>query len=471
MSNQNDKLNVSKEIHSLADQLIKELIKRKIVIASDNKYRIAKKGASATIEPGISPSFSTLFEFRNVVNNIYFDLFSAVTISSPIKLSQMLQKFESQGALKYHWKQNDHIVKTLDSLDSLATETGLHKVAANISKTINLNELTIALINFYAKRIISKFFINSGYVAPKSNQVQFDFVMYSDESHFSPLIFDIKLRKSNPSPDRDMLITALDSVSNLYKKGENNPHYFLVVFTFESEQRFEALRFRFRQLLNDFESQTAFSQNITFIPVSISGLPFLATQLETFKKGYIENKITTLFQAQPPPANFPSRNDHFFEEMFDFKKTEFEITVKPLDTKYWRFGFRFSKTSDFPFIAEDRHFNKSIVDIHLSVGDVIDGGSMVWAHENQLTLTVYHTTPVENKVNSLHNYTQTPVNIHLSSNLEGSVVIFNADTDNVLVATSIFDLREFNYCKIFAWADAIPFKIEAIIDLKIKRAF
>lgn len=162
---------------------------------------------------------------------------------------------------------------------------------------------------------------------------------------------------------------------------------------------------------------------------------------------------------------FPDRNDHFLDRNFEFKKTNFTIVIHPGSTKFWRLGFRFSKDEYFPSIGSGRHGDSNFPDIHISVGDIVDMSNNTWGAQNQLTLTTYNAKAIDSKINSLHDYAGTDVIFTMTSNPDGSMVEFKIETNGQSGGSSTYDLHEYNFCKIFAWADYEQFLLDTEIEV------
>lgn len=157
------------------------------------------------------------------------------------------------------------------------------------------------------------------------------------------------------------------------------------------------------------------------------------------------------FKTQPAPANQPERNDHYWPEIYDIRKHDFEITIKPVESPYWRFGFRYSKTEDFPPNTEPRHSNKDIVDIHICVGDMRPNRK--WHNANKVFLQSYH---IPNKPNPRiieAKYGGEEIKFIARWNPKTSQVYYELTSDGRILYQNVFKMDNFNFCMFGGWSD------------------
>jgi len=168
-----------------------------------------------------------------------------------------------------------------------------------------------------------------------------------------------------------------------------------------------------------------------------------------------KNTADGLFQFtfinKPPPVNNPERNDDYWPQTFAINKHNFEITIKPINTPYWRFGFRYSKTDTFPPINEARHNNESIVDIHICVGDM--RSNRKWHNANRVYLQSYNVLHRHNPRLIEDNYKGEDIILTVKSNSNSSQVYFELRSNVKILYQNEFNLNSYNFCLLGAWSD------------------
>ncbi len=171
------------------------------------------------------------------------------------------------------------------------------------------------------------------------------------------------------------------------------------------------------------------------------------------------------FFAYSAPIGYPNRNDHFYEkEIFDFHKIDFAIDILPENnTKFWRFGFTFSKNNEFPPLKGKRNNVSGYDDILICIDDESTASDDL----NSIKLGKY---PVEKRIAKLpryENYDNTLVTIFFTTKNSISEISVIHNSSEIISAS--FDLSEYKKCRISAWADHhSKFKLNAKIKVKRK---
>lgn len=451
-------------------KLIKEFEKKKLLLPLKNEngmYQVNPKGvrSNSTAVPGSKSIFTQLFELRNVARSVCQNLFPDNN-TKPIPFSKILTKLEEHNAIEIEWKNKSDMHQTLDNLDTLVLDANIY---GNIEKAISDNNINISklingLLEFYGMQKALDFFKDVSFSEVQSRDSKIDLILKSPKSYYSTLLFDFKIRKTGMPFDKKLLIQSLKLINDWATVGNPRPYMFLIVFTYEEFNSLEKFKFQFREAMYDLKEFSQVKDQLKFTPVAINSLHLIDLAFNEFKNQFIENTFHQSLQAQPVPKNFPDRNDHFLDHIFEIKKTDFKIIIKPGTTKFWRFGFRFVKNEKFPPITQGRHHDPSVADVHISVGDIDSAENKTWNFENQLTLTNYHASVIEDQIASLHDYGGQPVTLFVTSNDDTSIVEFRIIVEDRAVGYRKFDLRDFKFCKVFAWADYIHFQLDVNIE-------
>lgn len=451
-------------------KLVMELEKKKLILPVKNEngwYQVNPRNVrSNSIASPIQKSiFTQLFELRNVAQNVCHNLYPDNS-ARLVPLSKVLIKLEEHNAISIRWKHKPEMLETLDNLDNLVQDINIHGDIENAvaENNINISRLVNDLLEFYGQQKALEFFKNLSFSELQTKDDKVDLILKNAKSYYSTLLFEFKVRKNGMPFDKKLLLQSLKTINNWATVGDPQPYLFLVVFTYENFNSFEKIKFQFREAILELKEFSSVRNQLKFIPLSISSLHLIDIAFNDFKKEFIENNINQTFQAQPVPKNLPERNDHFLDEVFEIKKTDFKIIIKPTNTKFWRLGFRFTKDEKFPPITQGRHQDNTVADVHISVGDIDSVENNTWNFPNQLTLTHYHASVIEDRITSLHDYSGQSVTLFVTSNGDASIVEFRIVVEGQPAGHRKFDLHDFNYCKIFAWADYQQFQLDVNIE-------
>ncbi|MBS1520385.1 MAG: hypothetical protein JST50_05275 [Bacteroidetes bacterium] len=412
--------------------------------------------------------FRNLFDLRNIAKAIYQNLdYNDANQSHKFPLSRLLEKLEEDKAFVIRWKNKRQILETLDKLDNLSNdpeiEKGIEKELAE--NNFNPNVIITELLEFFGRQKVRQHFRGStsqNILTTKNYSADW---IVQDHHTVGKLYFNFKIRRSDPLPDKESLLRAIKQLED----GDSASYAFLVVFTYENQGSFDKLKFQFRQiLLNDLQEFNNYTDRIKFIPISIGFMGQLDEELIEFKRTFIEDQIEFIFKNQPTPRGFSDRNDHILERTFDVKRTQFKIQIEPVGTSYWRFGLRFIQNETFPSIAQERHENNEVSDIHICVGDLemSDSEAPIWKNPNYLTLAEYHVEVIQNSFNGVANYKGSLVSLNVEHDDDNtSMIVMSILIDNQYVGRKVYNLEKFKYCRLSAWCDYGEFELKTKIQI------
>ncbi|GCC50349.1 hypothetical protein SanaruYs_05640 [Chryseotalea sanaruensis] len=184
------------------------------------------------------------------------------------------------------------------------------------------------------------------------------------------------------------------------------------------------------------------------------------------KHRYIDSTLKFRFNSQQTPMHYNDRNDHMYPEIFVLKNTTFiQVTLKPIETEFWRFGLSFLKQKQFPTVNGGRHHDTEKADVHISVGEQVNEE---WALQNQVELREYHIEPTLSEFSRFTKYIPgEQLTIHLAhEDLNSSVwkVSIN-DGKNQVLGMRRYDLKGFRYVLLSAWCDRKDFQLESSITI------
>lgn len=190
---------------------------------------------------------------------------------------------------------------------------------------------------------------------------------------------------------------------------------------------------------------------------------------ETLEKTYfLKFKSNFTFQQQLTVANDPNSNDHILDTPFEFSNVVLDVSIIPINTPFWRFGFKFSKDGQFPSKESGRH-NSSNPDIHLSIGNPenLPDGKLKWKHDNSLVITEYNVKPLENKFEGSNTYKGEPVRgrFSLKDKDVPNIWKFEVFVNGQSVGYRLYDLAGYSHTRLSAWSDQNNFELATTIKL------
>jgi hypothetical protein len=432
----------------------------------DEKNELTDITTTTTIRPESNPVFHPLFDLRNIAKAVYgnLDISEAKNVHQ-LPFSKLIEKLEEDNAFSIQWKDKAEIFKIFDSLDALLNDPEIDKDIENKlqENDFNPNVVITSLLEFYGRqKIIQHFSDKDPFMIQKLNSENLDFFsFYHPEGGVLHFIF--KFRRANAVPDNQLLLQAINHLRNQSQLS----FVLLIIFTQENPSIFEKLQFQFRQtILNDLREYEEYTSKIKFIPISTGNMNQIDSEFSEFKRTYIQDHFPFEFKNQPPPRGFPERNDHFLERTFEVKKTNFNIIITPEKTDFWRFGLRYIQNDTFPTLAQGRHENPDVGDIHICVGNAEKiGDNLRWKDPYALTIENYHVEIVKEEFSASLTYSQGPVTLTVTSNNDASIVEFAVKTDDNILGKRLYDLRKFKYCRLSAWCDRGVFELKT--DIKV----
>lgn len=409
-------------------------------------------------------SFEHLHELRNTLKAVYSaSEFSDAAQGHNLPLSKLFEKLEQHGFFKLKFSNRNEILTILDTLDNLSGETGTRQqiIQKLDASSFRPSMVVVEMLEQFGFQKVQKHFAGD----TKFSEVPDD---GSDLKVLHPQIgrldFIFKLRRGEMLPDSQTILSAL----KLFESDKAPAFVLIILFTHANAASFSKMQFQFRQLLlNEYKVASDRIDRIKFIPIWTSNLRMLDDELELFKKAHIADSFKFEFKDQPAPRGFPDRNDHFLDRTFEVGKTEFQITIDPGETKFWRFGLRMVKDDDyFPPLTEGRHSNEEIGDVHICVGEpVIKGEELVWGSQNILEMAAYSVQVYRNEFRQATNYQGQvvrliirPVGEHMT---EFRVFLGEQQLGSVQFVTS-----PFKYCRLGAWCDRKEFHLKTEIKVR-----
>jgi hypothetical protein len=185
-----------------------------------------------------------------------------------------------------------------------------------------------------------------------------------------------------------------------------------------------------------------------------------------FYRGFDVIKIIPFdfINQTPLDVNHPDCNDSTLPDIFELRKgIFFQITLEPINTPYWRFGFRLSRNSEFPPVIQSRHIDDYPY-IHLTKGQIDIEGNGTDDSPPNLDLGVYSGTKQEDVDRLLQNYQNNKITLYLYYNNETITIKVSDGSSPMASAKPITLFNEYKYMRISAWSDRRKY----IISTRIK---
>ena len=196
----------------------------------------------------------------------------------------------------------------------------------------------------------------------------------------------------------------------------------------------------------------------------------LFDSLKDFYNGYDTITDRPYSFQNKPNSKYPKINDDIYPDTLSLNSGDrFEIALDPLQTSYWRFGFRLSRTREFPKLGDSRHI-PDFPFIHLNKGIIEDGGVGKDATPPLLSVAVYSGNDLLTDQPVIVNYDNKPVNFILEKDEKG-MIHYEVDNKTKNVNNIVIDqFKDYSFTQISAWADERVFVLATRIKIlkKIK---
>jgi hypothetical protein len=187
---------------------------------------------------------------------------------------------------------------------------------------------------------------------------------------------------------------------------------------------------------------------------------------ETIRKDIKETNYSYSFDLrnQPVPADYPEFNDHVLDEVHEVADGVVEIVIVPgKDTKFWRFGLKFSKQRQIPE-GPPRHAQE-YPDVTIAVGEQVRNGA--WAKATLLKFEHHHISPQSNSFNDfVYKRSEIRLVIEMRKSPQRFVDIefFN---DKVSQGKRGFVMHDLRYFQLSAWCDLRDFRLSVTITKRM----
>jgi KAP family P-loop domain len=194
--------------------------------------------------------------------------------------------------------------------------------------------------------------------------------------------------------------------------------------------------------------------------------------LDETKKGLsnliIPKNIQFTFKSQPLLSEDPNNNDHIFEKVFELTNNPFEIVLTPINSPFWRFGFKFSQQANLPRRQIGRHDDKTYLDVVICVGQPNDiNGQYNWKRSNRIELSEHNIKPISDSFSVYNSYNGETLKITLSP-LNKSLSQYSLELfiNEKSIGSRNYHLEGIKYLTLAAWCDQHDFRIDANINYK-----
>ncbi|MGN6802896.1 MAG: hypothetical protein ACTHJN_13420, partial [Ginsengibacter sp.] len=178
-------------------------------------------------------------------------------------------------------------------------------------------------------------------------------------------------------------------------------------------------------------------------------------------------KLKHLFKNK----GFEKYNDDVFDhEPFDLTNNTFHFLLRPIKSRYWRFGLVLSKSRNFKFDPQEieRYNDENLKFVEINVGELQDNDE--WGYPNRIAIGSYHIPGYEGFPKRSESYTSGDI-VQVKIKLDSiSNLLFEYNT-NTLRDQESFPIDNYRYFRIFSWADKISFEIDCEISIISTRSF
>jgi hypothetical protein len=161
-------------------------------------------------------------------------------------------------------------------------------------------------------------------------------------------------------------------------------------------------------------------------------------------------------------------NDVIHDEVFNLSQSEYSFILRPTSNA-WRFGLRLYTSEQIPFSTTSRHIKEGNIDLQIAVGTWYKRENY-WENPNRIELNQYNLDSLDHILDRFDEYKD-------KERVELSIGRDSADILNIVYKTGKHRVSknlnipaEYNYFKLFAWADKKEFDIDCTIKVKRKKS-
>lgn len=448
----------------------KGIILRKIEQDGNVKYSFI--GSPNTLKEDSIPtlkrdSLSDSLEFKSFYYKIFRHLPESLA-SKSISMFDLISNLSDKGVIPKKWKENRELFELIESdqLNAVNEKVGVTLDSMLQRTGLSLNAIIPPILEYFGSyKVLSRLekLDYKSWLPDAAPENRFDLILQHESAGLKRpmLFFEFRWRKYYAIPSKSNLVRFLERIQQIEPSKRFRSHFVIVVFTPLPMSSFQKAYTQFSELTSAKDIQ---GNRIHFMPVSLDNMEYIDRQLDQFSQANIQLNQRFIFRNQRPPKLYPDRNDHFFGRVFEFKKTVFTITINPGSTKHWRFGFQFSKTTDFPDLLGGRHDDDEFPSIQIAVGDLeYLNDDPNWKNESNLQLSSYHIEDVVDFNSITSSYDGSPITLICNSIPDRSETHFDLIVGGISIYEKFYRISNFNYCRLFGWCDYKPFELDTEI--------
>lgn len=222
------------------------------------------------------------------------------------KNSNILSHLKQNGAFpNTPIDQINAILKFIDITDqSLTSNDIIQDILTSVDHyNINFTQLINDTLQYFTYEKVRLIFTDNHFESildeKKSINKQFDIVgLGKQKSH--DILIDVKYRRRNISPfNKNMLFQYTDSLKKYDGLSNKENLFFIIVFSFEENNKFEEIKLRFRKSIEDIFPE--FLERIILLPINIISLHEIGNELDQCVSEFNSKKriVEILFRQNP----------------------------------------------------------------------------------------------------------------------------------------------------------------------------
>lgn len=447
--------NLNRFLESFTDKLLNELEETSIIKTIDGQdgkrgYQLTSQSKESMGDSPVAidkenPIVQEFYDFRNILLQVFQNLkFDDLENSQSNNLNVIVNKFIEVGAFDPTWKNVKALRGFMGQADNLLADPELKSEVITLleKQKVNFNSLILQVLEFHTNYFLTKIFEGTqieNTILKKDSAA--DFIISFGES-IPDLLVEVKLRKKKFSI-KELIQQCIAALRKYDETKRNYSHVLLVLYTYGNLDELERNRYRFQQNME--ENFEEYIENIHFTPVSINNFDKFPSDLSTVKDQLLgKQSIYFALKNQPIINGFPDKDDHYYEQVFDLNKCNYQIEFETkILVDHWRFGIKFSHSRAFP-PRENRHGSNYPI-FHFE-RNANQAGHLYYSYYAETGEQVL------NEPSALFNYHGESIFIRIY--IDDDVTIVDAfDINKASILNSPIKIGRFKYFKVFAWAD------------------
>lgn len=263
-------------------------------------------------------------------------------------------------------------------------------------------------------------------------------------------------------PEREHVFQLIEILNSADEKlGTKLSEVVLLSFSSINEEQHEIVQFKFNQLKKQLKIDASMLQRIKLVLLNFYNPIQISKELLSYYKYVSSSNLHYDFIGDLEIKN----NHEVLNQFFEIHNKQFNLTIIPRNSDFWRFGFVLSDEKNYSIKKLEGNLNedKLTTDIHICVGILSEDKDIMWHDNNHLILTEYKAEITEDGFTPYLSYKGEHVKMEIVA-MSGTIKV------TVFIGTNKIGFKSYKlekkYIHFVAWCDYRQYHLTLELNIK-----